>query len=183
MAKLDRGKFPGKSTRNKDRTSAGTIAKRALAADVVRLRADGLTYNQIVDRLSVDGQATITPARARQLVVEELDRYGAPPVEHLRREQLEQADRLFNRSFKIAFENGRDRVSAITAALKAQERIANLYGLDAPKQTEVKDTTPHVVTPATAEDVVAQLAEEARADLAKQGLQYDPATGAVVPLE
>lgn len=74
-------------------------------------------------------------------------------------------------------------MSAITAALKAQERIANLYGLDAPKQTEVKDTTTHVVTPATAEDVVAQLAEEARADLAKQGLQYDPATGAVVPIE
>lgn len=182
MAVLKRTAYQRKGT--KAQTDAGTIAARSLAQQCLRLRADGLTFPQIVDRLDPTGQSTLSVKRVRELVMAEMDRQGLPTAEELRAEMIVQADRLFNRAVQIAMKDGnRDRVPALAAAMKVQERIAALMGLDAPRQTEVKDTTDREVAPATAEDIVAQLAEEARADLAKQGLDYDPSTGAVRPVE
>ena len=187
MAVLNKGKFSNSRTKlrgQRPQTDAPTVARRTMAQTALRLRADGYTYAQIREKLDPEGQSTLTNYRLRELVEEEMNRQGKPSVDQLRDEMLEQADRLFNRAFQIAMKDtNRDRVAAMGMALKAQERIANLMGLDAPKQTEVKDTTPRVIAPATVEDVLAQLAEEARADLAKQGLEYDPATGITKPIE
>jgi hypothetical protein len=167
----------------KARTDAGTIARRTLAQQCMRLRADGLTHQQIVDRLDPDGLGKMDVTRVRDLINQEIKAQGVPSVEELRAEMIQQADRLFNRAVQIAMKDGnRDRVPALGMAFKAQERVAALMGLDAPKQTEIKDTTPREVAPTTAEDVMAQLAAEAIADYAKQGIAYDPSTGALTPL-
>lgn len=182
MANLNRKAYlrPG----HKPRTDAATIARRTFAQTCMRLRADGLTIQQIVDRLDPDGQSNLTPKKVKDAIAKEVEAQGIPTMEQMRNEMLLQADRLFNRAVQIAMKDGnRDRVPALGMAMKAQERVAALMGLDAPKQTEIKDTTPREVAPTTAEDVMAQLAAEAVADYAKQGVVYDPVSGALKPID
>lgn len=181
MALLNRDRF-GRHKGTHARTTPGAIARNNLAQTILALRREDVTYPEIARRLSVDGSATITEARCRELADNELRRLIKPDAEALRRQHLDRLDRLYNRAAKIAMSDKGDRIPALQAALKALERESTLMGLDAPRQTEIKDTTPRDIAPATVQDVVAQLAEEARLDLAKRGIEYDPATGAERPI-
>lgn len=168
MGVLNRDKFPLRRGSHA-RTTPGAIARRSLAARILAMREDYMTYEQIVAALARDGSATITATRCQQLADQELKDRVKVDVEVMRARHLARMDRLYNRAEQIGLSPRPDAVAALGQAIRVLEREAALVGLDAPKQTEVKDTTQYDPTPATIEDFVAQLAEEARADAARAG--------------
>lgn len=168
MGHLKRSSFPNQKG-YKHRTTPQAVAKRDLAEQCLSLRREGLANSEIARRLNGTG-GKLDEYKVADLILGRLKEREVPLVEDIRREELDRLDRIFNRAMTLGLgDKNRDRTPALGMALKAMERRAALLGLDAPKQTEMKVTTPHAPSTATAEDIVARLAEEARREGADAG--------------
>ena len=146
----------------KARTSPRVIAKAELAAQCLKLRREGLTLDEIARRVSVDGSSTVDEQTVSLLIQGALRELVRPAAEDLRLQELDNLERIYNRSMRIGLsDKARDRVPALNTALKAMERRAALMGLDAPKQVDIKDERQHTPAEAAKEAVLDQLAAEA----------------------
>lgn len=146
---------------HRDRTSPERIARTTLEAQALRLRREGHAFDEIAEMLGITGRDP--ESKARYLVESSLERKGKQDANAIRADLIDRMDRVFNRAFRIARQNGPDRVAALNAATTAAARIAALAGSDAPKQVELKDDRQSApVDSATAEGIVAQLAAEHR---------------------
>lgn len=132
------------------RRSQRTLEGETLRAEIVALRRQRLSQQEIARRLGISQQ------RVSQLYRQTLAEIPAQQVDEHRLEDLEQLDYLASKAIEVlerqhvTVSNGRvvslndepieddaPVLAAIAALLKVQERKAKLLGLDAPTKHEV----------------------------------------------
>lgn len=123
--------------RGESKTSPRRIAAKERAKRALELRQAGATYEEIAEALGYEDRSG--PYRAVKNALEELPREAA--VE-LRRLEAMRLDRLQRAIWVRALGSGGDvpvppDLRAVDRVLEIQKRRANLFGLDAPKRTEV----------------------------------------------
>lgn len=175
MAHLNPENFRRKG---REQTSVRVVAKRLLAQRVMALRqVDRLDWQDVVDRINADG-GDLTVVKAQELVRYELKKNGEVfGREDLIRQQAEQVDYTTNKLMQSVRKGGKEGIAAASALTGVWNRQASLLGLDAPKQLELKDTTDRAPPAPAIQELVGFLAERARLNLAKRGIEYDPETG------
>ena len=119
-----------RKTRASKRTS---IAYRQKVQQAIRLRMAGATISQIADQLGYASEAGAYKAIMREL--EQTAQDMGESTEAVRQLELKRLDQMLFPIWNqvIAGDN-----TAITTALRIQERRAALLGLDAPKQIEAR---------------------------------------------
>jgi len=112
------------------------IDHRARAADATRLRAEGLPYREIADRLGYPSENA-----ANKAVLGLLRRTEADAVADLRALESERLDHLTRVTLEgiAASVQSPQGLSAplVSAAVRISERRARLLGLDAPQQVQI----------------------------------------------
>lgn len=147
---------PGRSHKGQFERTIDTAERDAKAA---RLKVEGLSYQQIADRLGFTDRSTAAKAAKRALaeVVQE-------PAEELRKLELERLDDMYRRSYavlerehltvsqgrvvcleneageKVPLPDDGPVLAAVDRLLKIQDRRAKLLGLDAPTQVQATVT-------------------------------------------
>ena len=113
-----------------------TIDNAVIDTEAARLRASGLTYQQIADRTQTDkGTAYRRVQRA----------IAAVPVEELRQIELERLDLMLAKVMEKATSTEKGFLFAVDRALAISERRARLLGLDAPTRQTVTVITQDVL--------------------------------------
>lgn len=112
------------------------IDHRARAADATRLRAEGLPYREIADRLGYPSENA-----ANKAVLGLLRRTEADAVADLRALEAERLDHLTRVTLEgiAASVQSPAGLSAplVSAAVRISERRARLLGLDSPQQVQI----------------------------------------------
>ncbi|ORM25195.1 hypothetical protein [Williamsia sp. 1135] len=111
------------------------IDTRQRAAEAVRLRAEGLSYQAIADQLGFTTENAANKAVLGVLRRTEVERAGT-----LRTLEVQRLDMLWLKTIRgiTRSETSQQGLSAalVTAAVRVSERRARLLGLDAPTQIE-----------------------------------------------
>lgn len=117
-------------------SSPDRIDHRARAAEATRLRAEGLPYREIADRLGYSSENA-----ANKAVLALLRRTEAEAVADLRALEAERLDHLTRVTLEgiTASAQSGQGLSAplVSAAVRISERRARLLGLDAPQRLEM----------------------------------------------
>lgn len=117
-------------------SSPDRIDHRARAAEATRLRAEGVPYREIADRLGYPSENAATKA-----VLGLLRRTEADAVADLRALEAERLDHLTRVTLEgiAASVQSAQGLSAplVSAAVRISERRARLLGLDAPQQVQI----------------------------------------------
>lgn len=117
-------------------SSPDRIDHRARAADATRLRAEGLPYREIADRLGYPSENA-----ANKAVLGLLRRTEADAVADLRALEAERLDHLTRVTLEgiAASVQSAQGLSAplVSAAVRISERRARLLGLDSPQQVQI----------------------------------------------
>lgn len=103
--------------------------------EVVRLRAIGLKFEEIAERVGYSSRSGAKEAYDRALAL-----YGRESVENLRELEGERLEQLWRQTFARVLQNPRtvsEFVSLVNAAVRISNSRASLFGLDAPKQVNV----------------------------------------------
>lgn len=98
-------------------------------SETLKLRAQGLTYREIGERLSID------PSTAQRRVKRGLAETICESVDEMRRLEGERLDALQLALWPKAMEGN---AQAVRAILTISERRAKLYGLDQPHQVTIE---------------------------------------------
>ena len=118
-----------KPSRNGAKTSPETAAAKVRAAQALKLRMEGHTFEAIGQALGYSGKQGAYAA-----VKTSLDAITREPAEELIKLDLERLDVLW----QIQYINAQvGDVQAMAACMKIMERRAKLLGLDAPAKQEV----------------------------------------------
>ena len=116
-----------------------TIDNAVIDTEAARLRASGLTYQQIADRTQTDkGTAYRRVQRAIAAVPVEA-------VEELRQIELERLDLMLAKVMEKTTSTEKGFLFAVDRALAISERRARLLGLDAPTRQTVTVITQDVL--------------------------------------
>lgn len=124
--------------RGESKTSPRRIAAKERAKRALELRQAGATYEEIAEALGYEDRSG--PYRAVKKALDELPREAAVELRRLEAMRLDRLQRaIWVRALGTA---GGDNPSppdlrAVDRVLEIQKRRANLFGLDAPKRTEV----------------------------------------------
>lgn len=117
-------------------SSPDRIDHRARAAEATRLRAEGVPYREIADRLGYPSENA-----ANKAVLGLLQRTEADAVADLRALEAERLDHLTRVTLEgiVASVQSAQGLSAplVSAAVRISERRARLLGLDAPQQVQI----------------------------------------------
>ena len=111
------------------RTSPRIIAEKEKAAQAVRLRKAGVTYDQIAAQLHYANRSS-----ARRAVARLLQANTAEVVDDLRTLEDGRLDDMLRAIYGAAVQGD---LATIDRILRISERRAKLWGLDAPTQTHV----------------------------------------------
>lgn len=122
----------GRQGRGEDRASPRRIAAAERAANALRLRKAGVTYEMIASTLGYSSRQA-----AHRAVMRALDRTIQEPAEDLRKLELERLAELQRVLWPKALEADTRSVDRVLAIM---ERRARLLGLDAPVRAEVTET-------------------------------------------
>lgn len=119
----------------KGQTPALTPDQAERYREVVRLRAAGLTFDEIADRVGYASRSGAKEAYDRALEL-----YGREAVADLRELEGERLEQLWRYTFGRILNNP-DTTAEFVALVNSAVRISNsrssLYGLEAPKQVEL----------------------------------------------
>lgn len=110
-----------------------SIAVRQKGQQAIRLRMAGATTQQIADQLGYANESGAYKAIMREL--EQTTQDMSESTEAVRQLELKRLDQML---FPIWNQVIAGDTTAITTALRIQERRASLLGLDAPKQIEAR---------------------------------------------
>src|SRR5512143_3246262 len=116
-----------------------SVYERIVGIELVRLRADGLTYDQIAERAGYSDRST-----ARQAVLRVLDRHEVENVGQLRKLENLAHDAHVAVCRAISDNDSLPpevRLKAIDTRTRPAARHARLNGLDAPQQIAVTSIT------------------------------------------
>ena len=120
----------------KGRTPALTPQQADRYREVVRMRAAGVTFDEIAKQVGYKSRSGAKEAYDRALKL-----YGQEAVADLRFLEGERLEQLWRRVFaRIIAEpdmTTAEMTSLVNAAVKVSARKASLFGLDAPRQVEV----------------------------------------------
>lgn len=119
------------------------------------LRREGHTCEEIASIVGGD----LNEAKVQYMIEQCLKRYVEPATEHVRKEELDRLDRLYNKAFRVVEENGQDRIPALNSAINVMKRRSELLGLDAPKKVDLKDERTNRPTATAISDFVDGLAK------------------------
>lgn len=117
-------------------TPALTPDQASRYREVIRLRAAGLTFDEIADRLNYKSRSG-----AKEAYEAALRRWGREAVDDLRTLEGERLEQLWRRVFAQIIANPDmdvpEMTSLVNTAVKVSARKSALFGLDAPRQVEV----------------------------------------------
>jgi len=123
--------MPGKRQNNGAKTSPESAAARVLAAEAMKLRMQGLTFDEIAAKCGYSSRQ-----RAHEAVSKALKEITREPAEELRTLELERLDAMFTTHFDRARKGS---VDSLGAALRIMERRAKLMGIDQAKAPDPED--------------------------------------------
>jgi predicted DNA-binding protein (UPF0251 family) len=118
--------------KRKPKTSSRQVRTALRRGEIIRLRDQGYTYDEIGRRVGISAVAAYKHVKAAlELAAKDL----AESVDEVRIQELRRLDRATVKVMKKIDGKG-DALSAIDRLVKIQERRAKFLGLDAPAQLE-----------------------------------------------
>jgi len=119
----------------KGQTPALTPQQADRYREVVRMRAAGMTFDEIAKQVGYKSRSGAKEAYDRAL-----EMYGTEAVGNLRALEGERLEQLWRQTFSRLLErpdDAREFAALINAAVRISSQRSSLFGLDAPKQVEV----------------------------------------------
>lgn len=115
---------------SESKTSARRLAATERQLQALELRAGGVSFPRIAQRLGYDG-----PSGAYKAVLTALKRTQQEPADEVRRLAVERLDRILFAIWKRALDGD---LECIDRVLKIETRRAKLLGLDAPDKIDIE---------------------------------------------
>jgi hypothetical protein len=137
-------------------------------AECYRLKLRGHTIRQIADELAVSHpEWDLSRSTVQRRIQDECTERVNPLVEELRQQQVDRLESYIQALHEQIDKGGRGLPRVIEVAIKTDERLAKLLGLDAPQQVETTVTGPEDVE--LAELIAEQKARNAVTEQAIRG--------------
>jgi len=146
--------------------------------EVVRLRAAGLTFDEIAERVGYKSRSGAKEAYDRALEL-----YGREAVDSLRELEGERLEQLWRHTFGRILsspESTQEFVALVNSAVRISNSRASLYGLEAPKQMTVTGQDGGPIETDVGRILVERLRSIAGVDGLDDAIDVDEANGAAL---